>query len=46
MAVCNLDNTLHQHTGHLQFRWAKYCEMRNAIDANEVGGGCIAVESS
>ena len=29
MGVAMLDGTLHQHAGHLQFRWSRYCEMRN-----------------
>jgi len=31
------DGTLNQHRPHLQYRWEKYCGLRNAIDANEGG---------
>jgi 1,4-alpha-glucan branching enzyme len=37
MGICMFDGTLNQHRPHLQYRWEKYCGLRNAIDANEGG---------
>ena len=37
MGICMMDGTLNQHRDHLQYRWDKYCGLRNAIDQNEGG---------
>mmetsp|Transcript_22388 Transcript_22388/g.26980 ORF Transcript_22388/g.26980 Transcript_22388/m.26980 type:complete len:828 (-) Transcript_22388:660-3143(-) len=35
--IYKYDDMLHNHEGHLSYRWSQYCELRNAIEQNEGG---------